>query len=276
MSAFRFQIENRYGDLLDLSDPRYRLDNLPDVKRNYSLQPKQQQDGAVLLGDGKVIGRKLSLKFDFAGARATRVSDVYELLNILGGFFRVVDAPFYCNNLDRSVRARVFGEFSPNHSASAQFRILKDSIIPIDMLDSDWEDSTPIVSAQTALDSGETMALAPALPSYSSDVYPIIEITGTPGSPTIFSIETGRIESSVFVPFRAVALNEPEFATDDIITLDSTNGKLYFNGQERFEMLAKGYPLKFDRKNQVMRFNAQSGSGDILARITHRKRSLYG
>lgn len=279
MRTYRYQITNKHGDILDLSNSRYRLDELPDVKRNRSLQPRQNTDGSVLLGDGKITDRKIQLKFDYAsstGSRADRVDDVYELLNILGGFFRMQDAPFYCVNLERDVRIRVYGDFAPAHAPGAQFRILKDSTIMLDLIDAHWEDSTATTSADTALDSGETMTLSPALPTYSSDVFPIITITGTATSPTVFAIETGRIESLVFVPFRSMLLTEPEFGNGDEIVIDSVEGRVYFNGQEKLEMLTSGYPVKFDRRNQVLRFSSQDGTGDIMCTIEHRVRSLFG
>lgn len=279
LRSYRYQIANVNGDLLDITDPRYRLEDLPDVNNQYTLQPKQNQDGAVLLGDGKVTDRKITLKFDYAsgtGSRADRIDATYDLLNNLGGYFRTQDMPYYCTNLERNVRTKIFGRFGPQHAAGAQFRLLKDSMIQLDMLDSDWEDSTATVQT-AALDSGEMITLSPSLAFYSSDVFPVITITGTAGSPTVFAVETGRIVSAVFVPFRAMLFSEPEFGLADVISIDCAGtGKVYFNGQEKFEIFTRGYPVKFDRYNQVLRFSAQSGTGDVSASISYRKRSRYG
>lgn len=273
MTAYRYVIYNKYGEPLDLSNPKFAAD-LPDVKRNYTMIPRLEQGGSVLQGDGQIQGRKLPLKFDYVGSGDTiqdKINDVYHILNVLGAFFRKADAPFYAYNLDRNVRARVISDFDPKHMAGMEYLFLKNSRLDMDMLDSAWEDSDATVTAPTVL--GEDGEMELDLPIYSEDVFPIIDILAGSDSPKIFSISTG---SGDFQIFRYALINELTFTPGAKITIDSVAGRMYINGNLNMDMLTGGFFPKFDRRNKKLRFNSSTGLGSVTVTITYRKRSLYG
>lgn len=271
--SFRYVIYNKYDEILDLSHGRYMPD-LPSVQRSVSLIPRLEQGGSVLQGDGQVRNRKLNLSFSYVGrpdSGASSYEDVYTILNTLSGFFRIQDQPFYLHNLERDTRIRVFSDFSPSHMEGNEFLILKNSKFQIDLLDSAWEDATETETVQTELSTGQYIDLT--LPSYTEDIYPVIELEAVSGTPTTFSVLTGR---GTFTVFRYALITELTFSTGKIITMDSTTGKFYIDDNINQDMLVQGSPVKFDRRNTRLRWDSGSGSGTVLVKIRYRNRSLYG
>jgi len=273
--SFRYRILNRYGDVLDISHRRYMPD-LPGGDRSYTKIPRVDQGGSVLLGDGHVRGRKLTLKFDQA---VPTVEDGYLMLNTLASFFRRQDAPFYCENIERQSRVRVYGEFKPKHMQGNEFRIFKDCTIELDMLDSLWEDITPSSFGPVLMSDGDVLAINTSsftVPAYCEDIFPIIRITAQADSDLIFSLETGNLnDDSSFSVFRSILVSELTFTTGKVITLDSETGKAYLDGNINQDMVAFGYPLKFDRRNLFLRYNSQSGLGTVSIAGDLRLRTYY-
>lgn len=242
------------------------------------MSDRLEQGGSVLLGDGKVKGRTIALKFDYAGAggsRAAQHADVYEIMNILASFFRVIDGPFYLENTVRNVRTRVYGDFSPAHLDGNEFLILQNSQIELEVLDGAWEDITETTTGVQTMASGDVLTLT--LPNYCEDVFPIVRLISRADSPTIFSIETGHDPGTGFVVFRTILISDVTFpaSVGNEIVIDSTNGKLLINGRNAPEMLAFGFPVKFDRRNQKIRYYASTGTGSVDMEVKHRVRTLY-
>jgi len=275
--SYEYQVRNVHGDLLDLSSQRYRT-SVPKSSRNYALADRLEQGGSVLLGDGKIKGRKINLKFDYAGGGASRAAqhnDVHQLMNTLASFFRIQDAPFYLENLVRNTRTRVYGDFSPSHVDGNEFLILQTSTIELDVLDAAWEDVTETSSGVVTMASGDTLDLSPALPNYCEDIFPVIEVTARADSPTTFSIETGRDPGTGFVVFRTILLSEATFTLGRVITIDSRNGKILIDGRSAPEIISFGFLVKFDRRNQRLRYYSSTGTGSVDVQIRHRVRTLY-
>lgn len=260
--TFQYLIYNRQGDALTLTHKRYRT-SLPDAQREYKTVEKLQQDGAVLLGEGRVSKRKIKLTFDYA---TKDEAEFLSLLNDIGSFFRAKDAPFYLHNLTTDKRTKVYGDFSPEHQDGNEFRIGKGLTINLSMLDAVWEDITE--SSYTAeFNDGDTYTLD--IPSNCTDVFPIIEVTAKSGSPVQFAVESG---TGSFETFRTQLINEPTFSSGSKITLDSVDGRLYINDQLNQTMWSAGYFIKFDRYNKKFRY---TGSGPVDIKIRWRVRSLY-
>lgn len=277
--SFEYRIVNRHGDVLDLSNPRYMAD-LAGVKRSYTLPQRVEAGGHVLMGDGHVRNRKISLKFDRAVAT---IDEGYDLLNTLASFFRMSDAPFYCENLSRDTRIKVYGDFKPKHVQGLEYIVFKDSIIELDLVDSVWEGITEETLGPVTMSDGDILCLNTSsftVPTWAEDIFPVIEIEGLADSDDIFSLETGRMEvdsdSTAFVVFRSILVSEATFANGKVITLDSTDGKAYIDGNPNQGMVTFGYPLKFDRRNLYLRYNSQGGLGSVVVTIRYRVRTLYG
>jgi len=270
---------NKHGDVLDLTHQRYMPD-LAGVKRSYSLPPRVEAGGHVLMGDGQIRNRKISLKFDRAVAS---IADGYDLLNTLSSFFRMEDKPFYCENLTRRYRIQVYGDFKPKHVSGLEFRVFKDSVIELDLVQSAWEEITEQTLGPVVMSDGDVICLntsAFEVPAYTEDLFPVIEITGTPTSEKIFSLETGREltpgDASSFVVFRSILVSELTFGDGKVITLNSENGGAYIGSGINKGMVSFGYPLKFDRRNLYLRYNSQGGTGTISLTLRYRVRTLYG
>lgn len=277
MRSYQYQIRNKHGDILDLTHQRYRT-SLARIQRNYTLLDRLEQGGSVLLGDGKVQNKRIVLKYDYVGKASsgkTQVEDVYDFLNNLAGFFRAQDAPFYLENLVRDQRTRCIGDFEPSHIDGNEFLILKSGSIPLELLDSAWESIDEVDSGFVTLDSGDTMSIS--VPPYCEDIFPIIEVRSTADSPTIFAIETGSNDSG-FSVFRTILLSDVTFpqAVGRIIRIDSVDrGRVTLDGRAAQEIIAFGYPPKFDRRNQVLRYYSSTGLGTVDCRIRYRVRTLY-
>lgn len=273
MTAYRYKIFNKYNEPLDLTSNKFAA-GIPSVQRNYALIPRLEQGGTVLQGDGQVKGRKLPLKFDYVGAGETieeKIQDVYYILNVIGGYFRIQDAPFYAHNLDRNVRCRVYANFAPAHMAGLEYVFLQKSVIDFEMLDSAWEDIDPVnVPSQMLEEDGE---MEIDIPIYTEDIFPIVNITANSDSPKIFSLSTGRDNFSIF---RYILINELTFFPGSIISLDSVTGRAYINGNLNMDMITAGYFLKFDRRNTKLRWNSSDGNGSVSVSFSYRNRSLYG
>lgn len=277
MSSFSFRITDKWGNILDLTPKRYHHE-LDEAKRNYSLVDRLEQGGSVLMGDGKVTGRKLNLSFMYAGAGATpaaQVDDVYTLLNTLAAFFKMRNAPFYATNLQRNVRAKVYGDFRPSHMQGNEYLILQNSVLALDMLDSDWEDVSETDSGiLTMADSDE---LAIAIPGECSDIFPRIELTARADSETVFSVASGHQDSgAAFEVYRSMLITAPLFTVGAKILLDATDGQTYINGHPDRSMITSGYPLVMDSRYNAIRYTSSSGGGHVDLRVMYRLRRPYG
>lgn len=277
MRSFRYEIVNKHGETLDLTHKRY-MPELAASNRSFNKVDRLTQGGYDLLGDGRVVDRKINLRFSYVGSGDTtqeQVDDVYLQLNTLSSFFRKQDAPFYLYNLERNVRARVYGDFSPKHQEGNEYLILTEGRFQLDMLDNAWEDSTATATATATLDSGDIVDLT--LPAYSEDVFPVITLTAKADSETQFSIETGRNDSSGFTPLRAILIIEPLFTTGREIEINAEDGRVYFEGNDKTSsIVGYGVPPHLDRRNESIRYTAHGGTGTVDFSVSYRKRSQHG
>ncbi|TGK36164.1 hypothetical protein EHQ12_04000 [Leptospira gomenensis] len=273
-----YLIYNRHGEYLTELLEEIETESMRPVhsaiETGGDFREKMGEFGSVFIGDAKQSKRDFTLKFAYANGKP-RDLDARIVINEIGAFFSEPeeDGDFWIEDIENQIRAKVMTTtIDPKTGEGLENRII-DGEMKFRLLDALWENSKPNIEI-FPLNNEEFKEFS--LPSYSVAVKPILEIKALNPNPD-FAIDIGRLDKATgeFRGSQSVRIQQINFNTDDLITIDCVDGKALHKkagtdivSENKFMMTDGGW-MSIGRRDRAVRYQ---GTGSIELTLKFRPR----
>jgi len=268
----KYRIKNKDGEFFNLYNLKLNME-IPNTVIKFSpsisaykvsdkISPRYSGYGGVLKGDGKFADRDMVFKFNIA-TRNIKHKDILtsewildgqlehrKILNWIARFFRPEKRDFWLENMDYALETKVSHDgIKPKTSEGLEY-IVSDYELPLSLIDGLWLGKEIEITGEISLNYGtftidiDTDSLNS--PVYPFDAFPIIELTTT-ASNADFTLYNQTNNYSI-------RIQENGFTAGEKITLDSVEGKAYYNATEKPKMITDGYFLYLSPGENVFEY----------------------
>lgn len=222
------------------------------------------QDSFVASDYGLIKERSLNFTFDIL---AEDDKDFRYELNTIWSFFQVIgEKKFYLQDIDNRIRIEVrMKELIPNYEKGSEYRVGKDCGINFVILSGLFETVEFAETGEQTLNDKDEFSII--IDSPTGPISPIIVLTGISPN-TRFSLSC---ENSL----TACEIQEQGFGEDDIIELDSRNGKAKINSIENPNMVTRGSFIKLQKGVNKIKYQSIPGGVQVKMGIKHKLRTAF-